>query len=68
MCCVVLCCVVLCCVVLCCVVLCCVVLCSGIVRRRIYLSRGLLGTSQFFLRQDTTLPSNTPVAQESRGN
>ena len=43
----------LCCVVLCCVVLCCVVLCSGIVRWRIYLSRGLLGTSQLFLRQDT---------------
>ena len=67
LCCVVLCCVVLCCVVLCCVVLCCVVLCSGSVLGEMYLSRGLLRTSQFFLRQDTTLHSNTPVAQQSRG-
>ena len=32
------------------------------------MSRGLLRTSQFFLRQDTTLHSNSTVAQESRGN
>ena len=51
----------------CCVVLCCVVLCSGIVLGEMYLSRGLLRTSQFFLRQDTTLHSNSTVAQQSRG-
>ena len=67
LCCVVLCCVVLCCVVLCCVVLCCVVLCSGIVLGEVYLSRGLLRTSQFFSRQNTTLHSNFTVAQQSRG-
>ena len=48
--------------------MCCVVLCSGIELGEIYLSRGLLRTSQFFLYQDTTLHSNFTVAQESRGN
>ena len=52
---------------MCCVVLCCVVLCSGIGLGEMYLSRGLLRASQFFLRQDTTLHSNSTVAQQSRG-